>query len=309
MQATTQTTPAGGPDAAAQGCLVRFGVLGPFEVSDDNGVVEVGGHQARTLLAALVARAGHVVTADVLVSAIWGNDPPPSAIAALHTLISRLRRRLGEGVAVRRQGVGYRLDVDAAGIDWLRFEHLADEGRRLVPDDPARARAVLAEALELWRGPALAEFADRDFAAGLAARLEQRRLAALEDRITADLALGHHAVVIAELTELVAAQPLVESLRGHLATALYRAGRQADALRVLDDGRRRLRDELGVDPSPALRQLHNAILCHDPSLHAGRAAGGTKQRRPSDRAMVQTSMCSRRRIERARTNGCGRRSA
>jgi DNA-binding SARP family transcriptional activator len=307
MQATTQTTTTGTQDVAAERCPVRFGVLGPFEVSDGGGVVEVGGHQARTLLAALVARAGHVVTADLLVSAIWGDDPPPSAIAALHTLISRLRRRLGDGVALRRQGIGYRLDVDAAAIDWARFEQLADEGRRLLPDDPAKARAVLAAALELWRGPALTEFADRDFATGLAARLEQRRLAALEDRVTADLALGHHAVVIAELTELVAVQPLVESLRGHLATALYRAGRQADALRVLDEGRCRLRDELGVDPSPALRQLHDAILRHDPVLHWQRAASGAKQRRPSERATVQTSSCSRRRIERSRGHGCGRR--
>ncbi len=174
---------------------------------------------------------------------------------------------------LRWEPPGYRLDIPADDVDFRRFERLADEGRVLLADGhPGEAAARLREALELWRGPALLECANEEFARGLATRLEERRLAALEDRIEADLALGRHAALVGELTELVGRNPLRETLWAQLALALYRAGRQADALRALDDMRTTLRDDLGVDPSRPLRTLEARILDQDPGLDATLAA-------------------------------------
>ena len=164
---------------------------------------------------------------------------------------------------------GYRLDVEIEQVDFRRFEVLADEGAALLDaDDSLGAQRVLREGLALWRGPALAEFADREFALGPAIRLEERRMVALEHRIEADLRQLQHAALVGELGELVADHPLREGLRAHLALALYRSGRQAEALRSIDDARATLREQLGVDPGRALRDLEAAILAQDPSLDA-----------------------------------------
>src|SRR3954469_16036357 len=181
---------------------MRFGLLGTLEVIDDGGApVDVGGAQPRTVLAVLLLAGGHVVTVDTVVDAVWGEDPPGSAAGTLHTYVSRIRRAIEPD---RTRGTqpklllweppGYRLAVDPADIDFLRFEQLAGEGRALL--DAGRldeARTTLLSADALWRGPALLEYQDHEFARGVAVRLEERRLAALEDRIDADLRLGRHA--------------------------------------------------------------------------------------------------------------------
>lgn len=251
---------------------MNLGVLGQLEMRDGDDVVDVGSRQQRLVLASLIAASGRPVTADALVEAIWGPGPPMSALGTLQSYISRLRKLLhvaDDGPRLSFDGSGYRLDVDPAAVDFRRFEHLATVGRaHLEAHRPHEAAAVLAEALGLWRGPAFGELADHEAFAGLATRLEQRRLAAIEDRIEAELQLGRHAALVGELTELVAQQPLREGLRAQLALALYRAGRQADALAALADARRTLRDELGVDPGRPLRDLEAAILKHDPALES-----------------------------------------
>ena len=246
---------------------MRFSLLGPLEVLDDDAApVELGGRQPRTMLAVLIVNAGRPVPVDTIIEGVWGASPPASAGGTLQSYVSRLRRRLGADTLVW-DDAGYRLDVEEAAVDHLRFERLADEGRRLLDaGDAAQARAVLTEALALWRGPAVGDLADLDFATGLATRLEQRRLTTLEDRLDADLALARHAAVVGELHELVAAEPLRERLQAQLALALYRSGRQAEALRTLADAGRTLREELGIEPSRELRDLESAILAHDPTL-------------------------------------------
>jgi DNA-binding SARP family transcriptional activator len=269
---------------------MRFGLLGSLAVLDDEGrALELGGNQSRTVLAVLLAAAGRVVTAEALVDAIWGEEPPASAPGTLQSYISRLRRELepdrARGADARIllwEPPGYRLAVDAADVDFRRFEALADEGRALLAAGrAAEARDVLLRADALWRGPALVEYRDREFAMGLVARLEDRRVAATEDRIGAELALGRHAAVAGELAELVNAHPLQESFRGLLALALYRSGRQSEALRALSDARDTLREELGVDLGRPLRDLESAILVHDPTLDAPEAPAPAAEPAPA----------------------------
>jgi DNA-binding SARP family transcriptional activator len=253
---------------------VEFRLLGSLEVIIDGASVDVGGTQPRTVLAMLLVGGGRMVPAESIIEALWGHNPPDSAAGTLQSYISRLRRVLvpggarGEAAKVLAwDPPGYKLVVGASALDVHRFEALADQGRGLLlAGDPEGARAMLDDALALWRGPALLEFAHLDFAWGFAAKLEERKLVATEDRIDADLRLGRHAAVVGELGELVAAHPLREQLRHHLALALYRSGRQAEALRVLDDARRTLRDQLGIDPGRPLVDLETAILNHDPVL-------------------------------------------
>jgi DNA-binding SARP family transcriptional activator len=249
--------------------ILQFGLLGSLVVRNAAAEpVNVGGVQPRTVLAVLLAAEGRVVTSDALVDAVWGDRPPASASGTLQSHMSRLRRSLNGGqAALIFEPPGYRLDVVPDEVDFRRFEALADDGRRLLTaGHPSEARAALVEGLNLWRGSALAEFEDRPFASGLAARLEDLRLAALEDRLAADLALGRHAAVIGELNELVMAHPLGEPLRARLALALYRSGRQADALRAIQAARQTLVEELGVDPGRTLQDLEAAILNHDLGL-------------------------------------------
>ena len=253
---------------------LEYRLLGNLEVVRDGAPVDVGGSQPRTVLAMLLVAGGRVVPAESIIEALWGEVPPDSAAGTLQSYVSRLRRALlpggARGEAARILAwdpPGYKLAVDDDGLDTRRFERLADHGRSLLLAGQAeQARAALADALDLWRGPALLEFSHLDFAWGFAARLEERRLVATEDRIEADLRLGLHAAVVGELGELVAANPLREQFRHYLALALYRAGRQAEALRVLDDARRTLRDQLGIDPGRPLVDLEAAILSHDPAL-------------------------------------------
>ena len=244
---------------------MRFSMLGPLEIRGDDGEpIEIGGARLRALLVRLALDPGRVVTVEALVDALWGETPPAGAVNAVQSLVSRLRRALGNGHV---QGVpaGYRLAADPADVDVHQFQALVAAGRE-AQADPARAAALLRDALALWRGPALADVAEAPFATAAAARLEQRRLAATEDRISADLALGRHAEVVAELDSLAAAHPLRERLQAQRITALYGAGRQADALAAYNQTRRTLADELGVDPSAELEEVHLAVLRQDPAL-------------------------------------------
>jgi predicted ATPase/DNA-binding SARP family transcriptional activator len=239
---------------------LRINVLGPLEVRAGPGlaVVEVAGPRLRRLLLRLALDPGRVVTTGQLVDAVWDQDPPAGAANALQALVSRLRRLLPG--ALESAPAGYRLAVPAEAVDAVRFEALAQAGRERLGSDPGRARELLAEALELWRGPALAEVAMAAFAGPAVARLEDLRLRALEDRAEADLAAGAGDRLVAELEELVAAHPLRERLSGQLLRALAMAGRQADALGAYERLRARLADELGIDPSPELQALHVAVL-------------------------------------------------
>jgi len=257
---------------------VRFAVLGPLEVTTDSGqAVDVGGRQPRVVLAALVAASGRPVSAASLIEAIWGEDPPASATGTLQTYVSRLRRLLDQhaGPQLVLDDAGYRLDLAQHTVDLQRFDSLSMEGhQRKAVGDVGAAREALAEALALWRGPALVELADHPASLAQAGALEERRLVVLEQRVDADLALGRHAHVIGELQAVVAEHPLREGLHAALALALYRSGRQADALRVLAEASAMLREELGLEPSRQLRDLEAAILAHDPSLDAP-AAGSS----------------------------------
>jgi DNA-binding SARP family transcriptional activator len=255
---------------------VQFGVLGPLQVLDDEGVpVDIGGPQPRKALAVLVAAAGHLVPVDALVEVIWAQAPPRSAGGTVQSYVSRIRRRLGDGTPLVYHLGAYRLDVAPDDVDFRRFEAHTAGGLELLEAGHAdAAHRVLGEALALWRGPAFVDVTDVEAVAGLATRLEEVRMAALEGRIAADLALGRHAAVTGELAELVASNPFRETLHAHLALAQYRSGRQADALRTLDRVRRTLVDELGVGLGPALRELEAAVLRQDPELELGRGSDG-----------------------------------
>jgi predicted ATPase/DNA-binding SARP family transcriptional activator len=247
---------------------MRIGLLGALEVFDDDGnEITVAGAKLRALLAVLALHAGRVVSAEHLVDALWGEDPPTAVRNGLQGLASKLRRALGSSDLVVMRSEGYVLDLPPDVVDVERFERRAADGRALaVIGDLERAVDVLAEADSLWRGEPLAEFAYDDFAVPAIARLSESRLALLEERLDLELRLGRHQRAVVQLEELVADHPLREGLRGLLMLALYRAGRQADALRVFQDGRRLLVEELGLEPGPALRRLESAILAQDPSL-------------------------------------------
>lgn len=249
---------------------MEFKVLGPLEVYDTSGAeIRLPGGRERALLVALLLRRGEVVSVDALIDALWGERAPSTAPKAVQGYVSHLRRALGAaGDALVTQPPGYVLRITDDEVDAAQFERLAADGRRALEDgDPAEALGALESALAIWRGPALAEFAFEDFAQPEIQRLTERRLDVQEDRANALLGLGRHTGLVAELESLVQAHPERERLRGLLMLALYRAGRQADALRVYRDGRR-LANELGLDPSPELRQLERAILEHDPAIAA-----------------------------------------
>jgi DNA-binding SARP family transcriptional activator len=245
---------------------MEFRILGPLEVWDEGREVSVGGRKPRALLAALLLRPNEIVPADRLIDELWGEGSPEDAAAALRVIVSRLRKALPGDVLTTR-APGYLIRVEPDELDLHRYERLVDEGRSLLARGlPTDASERLHDALALWRGPALADFAYESFAQAAIARLEEIRLAAVELRIDADLALGRHDELIGELEALVAEHPLRERLRVYLMTALYRSGRQAEALDAYQDARRALVDELGIDPSPALQELERAILRQDPSL-------------------------------------------
>jgi DNA-binding SARP family transcriptional activator len=245
---------------------MQFRILGPLEVCGDGGEIALGGRRPRALVTVLALHANEVVAADRLIDEVWGEDVPEEAAAALRLNISRLRKVLPRDVLLTRPP-GYLLRVGPGELDLHQFEQLVEEGRRLLAGGrAAEASARLRDALALWRGPALADFAYENFVQTAVARLDEIRLAALELRIDADLAVGRHDELVGELKALVAEHPLRERLRGCLMTALYRSGRQAEALDAYHDARRTLVDELGIEPGPALRELERAVLRQDPVL-------------------------------------------
>ncbi len=249
-----------------------YRLLGTLEVWDASRPVTIGGGRRRALLALLLLRRGEVLPPEVLIDALWGAQPPPTAAKGLQVHVSQLRKELGArhagdgGVLLTRPG-GYVLRAGPEEVDVARFERGLREGEEaLAAGDPERAGRMLREALALWRGPPLADVAYEPFAQPEAARLEELRLVALEARIDADLALGRHRQVVGELEELVGRHPLREALRARLVLALYRCGRQADALATYREGRSRLVDELGLEPGPELRRLHQRVLAQSPEL-------------------------------------------
>lgn len=251
---------------------MEFRILGPLEVWDGGREVTLGGRKPRALLALLLLHPNEVVPAHRLIDELWGEDSPERAADALRVNVSRLRKALPQDVLGTR-APGYVLRVEPDALDLYRFELLVDEGRSLLARSlAAEASERLRHALSLWRGPALADFGYESFAQTAIARLEEIRLAAVELRIDAELALGRHDELIGELETLVAEQPLRERLRTHLMTALYRSGRQAEALDAYQDARRALVDELGIEPSTALQELERAILRHDPALEVEKPA-------------------------------------
>ncbi|WP_067794102.1 BTAD domain-containing putative transcriptional regulator [Actinomadura formosensis] len=259
---------------------MRIGILGPLMVRDEAArPVEVGGRRLRALVVRLAVEAGRPVSAERLLDDLWDGAPPAGGGNALQALVSRLRGAAGRDVVEHGPG-GYRLGIDPAGVDTVAFERGVAAAR--AQDDPARRADGLRAALALWRGPALADVADADFAYGTITRLEELRLAAVEDRVDAELAAGLPVPPVAELEPLAAANPLRERLRGQLMRALYAAGRQAEALEVYEETRRTLADRLGVDPSPELAAVHLSILRRDaPAPAAPDAASSPRTNLPA----------------------------
>jgi predicted ATPase/DNA-binding SARP family transcriptional activator len=247
-----------------------FGVLGELEVIRGGVPVPVPGPRRRAILAALLVRAGRAVSADALVDAAWGDDLPADPRAALYTVLSRLRATLGDG-APRAGPAGYLLDPGPGGLDARRFEDLRDRAARLRAADAPAAAALLDEALALWRGPAYEEFADRNFARQEAARLDELRLVTVEGRAGLAIELGQAEAAVTATEALVAEHPLREGARGLLMTALYHAGQPTEALERYRQYRAHLVAELGVEPSPALQELHQRMLRHELPAPAGQA--------------------------------------
>jgi DNA-binding SARP family transcriptional activator len=246
---------------------LEFRILGPLEVLDDGRRVPLGGPRQRALLAALLLEAGRVVATERLVDLLYGEEAPKTATTSLQNSVSRLRRALGADVLETR-APGYLLRVEPDQIDARRFEVELADARRASREE---RRELLVRALSAWRGPALAEFTFEQFAQAEIRRLEELRVVALEERIDADLELGRHGDVLGELEALVQQHPLRETCRRQLMLALYRSGRQAEALGAYQDARSRFVEELGIEPGPELRALQAEILRHG----AGLAAPGT----------------------------------
>jgi len=259
------------------GAELGFGILGPLEVRLDGTLVRVGGPRQRALLALLLCHANTVVSVDQLTEELLRDQPAESAERMLRVQISRLRKVLADGAPrVLARPRGYVLRVEPGELDLEVFEQRVAVGRdALAQGDPGRAAVLLGEAESLWRGRPLADLEFEPFARFEIQRLESLRLLAVEDRIEAELAIGQHAGLCPELERLVAEHPLRERLRGQLMLALYRSGRQAEALAVFHDTRRILDAELGIEPGPALRQMHERVLAADPVLDLPAPAAAT----------------------------------
>ncbi len=240
-------------------------MLGPMEVLDDGRPLAIGGPKQRAVLAHLILQANRTVPAERLIDDLWGEDPPDTAGNTLQSYVSRLRKVLGDG-RIEGRGRGYVLSVAPEEIDASRFESLVKRGKASSGSDPSGAAATLAEALDLWRGPAFADLADEPSLRGSIARLEELRLGATEHRIAAELAMGRHSTMVSELEALTSRYPLRERLWAHLMLAMYRSGRQAEALDAFERARQVLQEELGADPSAELLDLNQRILRRDPEL-------------------------------------------
>ena len=263
-----------------------FRILGPVEVHAQGRPLVIARGRQRALLALLLLNAGEPISRDRLIEGLWGERPPDGAVKTLQAVVSRVRRALGtEAVRLVSGSSGYQLRVEPDELDLERFDRLCEEGRlALAAGRPERATTRLRLALEEWRGPALADVALEPFAPPEVARLEERRAAAVEDRIEAELALGRGVELVGELEGLVAQDPFRERLRAQLMLALYRAGRQGAALEAYRDAVLTLDAELGLRPGPELERLQEAILAHDPDLlriapTAGEAAPDSERRR------------------------------
>jgi DNA-binding SARP family transcriptional activator len=239
-----------------------FRILGPLEVWGDGRLLPLGGSKQRALLALLILHANEVVSADRLMEDLWGERQPTSGAKALHVYVSQLRKVVGEDRVLTR-APGYMLHLDPEELDLTRFMRLREKADSSPPQE---ASSVLREAIALWRGAPLADVAYESFAQSEIARLDELRTSTIEQRIETDLALGKHAELVGELEALVREHPLRERLRAQLMVALYRSGRQAEALTAYNDGRRALVEELGIEPSKSLRELHQTILRQDPAL-------------------------------------------
>ena len=257
----------------AHGSL-EFGLLGPFQVLRDGESLALGGRLQRAVLARLACEVGHAVSVERLVDGVWGDPAPPGVVTSVQSYVFHLRQVLEPdrprgtpgSVLVTAPG-GYRLDVDPHCIDVTRFEELVASGDAAAEgDQPGTAANAYRSALALWRGDVLEDLGDHDFVAPVRARFDELHASALESRIRAELELGHHAGVVAELGSLVAEYPLREGLHAELMLALYRSGRQSDALAAYRDLRSVLDTELGIEPSPPLQELHTRILQQDPTL-------------------------------------------
>jgi DNA-binding SARP family transcriptional activator len=248
--------------------MPEFRVLGPLEVEDADGPLALAGQRQRALLIALLLRLNEVVPTERLVDDLWGESAPRTATTSLHNTISQLRRLIGDVLVTRSPG--YVLRVDRSHVDALRFEDLLRQSRQA---EPAVRAAQLREALALWRGAALLDVCYETFAAGEASRLDELRLVAREELIEAELELGADEGLVPELEALVGANPLRERLWGQLMLALYRSGRQGDASQAYQNARRTLLDELGIEPGPALKQLHGAIIRQEVEVPGARSRG------------------------------------
>jgi YVTN family beta-propeller protein len=262
---------------------VEFRILGPLQVFDGENEVPLGSPMERALFAALLLHGGDVVSRERLIDALWGESPPETAAKALNVHVSRLRKSLARNGqdAITTRAPGYALRLDPEELDAARFERLvADARRQAAAGDADGAGKVLGDALALWHGRVLAGIDLGPLASNEVGRLEELRLAAHMDRIDCDLALGRHEQVLGELEGLVAQYPLYERLRGQYMLALYRSGRQADALRAYQDARRTLVGELRLEPSEALQRLERGILNHDPALELPAGTSRPTEARP-----------------------------
>jgi DNA-binding SARP family transcriptional activator len=254
--------------------MLEFRILGPLEVWDGEKALQLGGQRQRAVLAVLAMHVGEVVPSERLITYLWGETPPRTAATALQNSISQLRKVLGSDV-VETRTPGYVLTSEKEAVDARRFERLLDEARSAEAE---RRIQLVHEALQLWRGAPLGDFAYESFAQGEAARLEELRLGAIEERIAAELELGAAAGLVGELEAIVREHPLREAPRGQLMLALYRSGRQAEALQAYQDARRTLVDELGIEPTPALQQLHASILRQESTLQPQALPGAGEDR-------------------------------
>ena len=262
--------------------MIEYRILGPLEVRAHGRAIELGGARPRAVLAVLALHANRLVSAERVAVALWGEEVPPSAVKTVQVYVARLRKALGDPDALVTTPGGYCLRVEPGALDAERFERQVADGRdALAAGRPEEAVAELRAALQLWRGPPMAGLASMPFAPEAVARLEEQQLAAVELRVDAELATGRHAELVAELQQLTGAHPWRERLHAQLMLALYRGGRQAEALEAYRRAREVLVEQLGIEPGRELSDVHQAILGQDPALDAPAVATAGPMRRPS----------------------------